>query len=79
MSCFAASNPRRVYHRKEERVDGHLFITVLAYQFVQIVRKQLQEAGIQGRWSTLREILGVPPHHCRAAILVQQHTVHPWT
>jgi Transposase len=33
---------RPVYHHKEERVDGHLFITVLAYQFVQIIRKHLQ-------------------------------------
>lgn len=50
---------RPVYHRKEERVDGHLFITVLAYQFVQIIRKHLQAHGIHGRWSTLRGILGV--------------------
>ncbi len=50
---------RPVYHHKEERVDGHLFITVLAYQFVQIIRKRLQAQGIHGRWSTLREILGV--------------------
>lgn len=50
---------RPVYHHKEERVDGHLFITVLAYQFVQIIRKRLQAHGIEGRWSTLRDILGV--------------------
>jgi transposase len=50
---------RPVYHHKEIRVDGHLFITVLAYQFVQIIRRQLQEHGIQGRWSSLREILSV--------------------
>ena len=50
---------RPVYHHKEIRVDGHLFITVLAYQFVQILRRQLQEHGIQGRWSSLREILSV--------------------
>ena len=50
---------RPVYHHKEERVDGHLFITVLAYQFVQIIRKHLQDHGIQGRWSSLREILSV--------------------
>jgi transposase len=50
---------RPVYHSKEVRVDGHLFITVLAYQFVQIIRRQLQEHGIQGRWSSLREILSV--------------------
>ena len=50
---------RPVYHHIEIRVDGHLFITVLAYQFVQIIRKHLQEHGIQGRWSSLREILSV--------------------
>ena len=50
---------RPVYHPKEIRVEGHLFITVLAYQFVQIIRKQLQEHDIQGRWSSLREILSV--------------------
>jgi hypothetical protein len=50
---------RPVYHQKEIRVDGHLFITVLAYQFVQIIRRQLQEHGIQGRWSSLRDILSV--------------------
>ena len=50
---------RPVYHHKKLRVDGHLFITVLAYQFVQIIRKTLQDHGIQGRWSSLREILSV--------------------
>ncbi len=50
---------RPVYHHKEVRVDGHLFITVLAYQFVQIIRRQLKEHGIHDRWSTLRDILSV--------------------
>jgi hypothetical protein len=50
---------RPVYHHKEIRVDGHLFITVLAYQFVQIIRRQLQEHGIQGHWNSLRDILSV--------------------
>jgi len=31
----------------------------LAYQFVQMIRKQLQEHDIQGRWRSLREILSV--------------------
>jgi transposase len=48
---------RPVFHRQENRVDGHLFITVLAYQFVQIIRRQLKERGIQARWNTLRDIL----------------------
>ena len=48
---------RPIYHRQEARVDGHLFITVLAYQFVQMIRQRLREHGITDRWATLREIL----------------------
>lgn len=50
---------RPVYHSKEDHADGHLFITVLAYQFVQVLRTQLKEAGINDSWSTLRETLSV--------------------
>ena len=50
---------RPVYHHKKLRVDGHLFITVLAYQFVQIIRRILKDHGIQGRWRSLRGILAV--------------------
>lgn len=50
---------RPIYHRTEDRVDGHLFITVLAYQFVQIIRKRLAEKGIHSSWQTLRDTLSV--------------------
>ena len=50
---------RPVYHSKEARVDGHLFITVLAYQCVQVLRVQLKSAGIDDRWAVLRETLSV--------------------
>ncbi len=45
---------RPVFHQKQERSEAHLFITVLAYQFVQIIRKRLCEKGIKSSWSTLR-------------------------
>ena len=48
---------RPVFHSKEDRSDGHLFITVLAYQFVQALRVKLKEAGIHGSWARLRRIL----------------------
>ena len=48
---------RPVYHHTEERTDGHLFITVLAYQFVQLIRRRLRAHGINDRWATLRETL----------------------
>ncbi|MHB1592326.1 MAG: IS1634 family transposase [Sulfuricella sp.] len=50
---------RPVFHSKEERSDGHLFITVLAYQCVQVLRVKLKAAGITDSWATLREILSV--------------------
>ncbi len=48
---------RPVFHHKEERADGHLFITVLAYQFVQILRRGLADQGIHASWHTLRQQL----------------------
>lgn len=50
---------RPVYHSTEERVDGHLFITVLAYQCVQVLRVSLKAAGIHDRWAVLRDTLAV--------------------
>lgn len=50
---------RPVYHRKEARCDGHLFITVLAYQAVQVIRRKLKDRGINESWRTLRNILEV--------------------
>ena len=50
---------RPLYHHKEERSDGHLFITVLAYQCVQFLRVKLKAAGITDGWATLRDTLSV--------------------
>ena len=50
---------RPVFHSKEGRSDGHLFITVLAYQCVQILRTQLKAAGINDSWAELRKTLSV--------------------
>jgi len=50
---------RPVFHSKEGRCDGHLFITVLAYQCVQTVRRRLKDAGINDSWASLRSTLSV--------------------
>ena len=36
---------RPVYHHKPIRADGHLFITVIAYQLVQVIRTRLRQAA----------------------------------
>jgi transposase len=48
---------RPIFHHNEERCEGHLFITVLAYQFVQLIRRHLQAQGINDSWAMLRETL----------------------
>ena len=48
---------RPIFHHKQERADGHLFITVLAYQFVQLIRRRLSEHDIHQSWKRLRETL----------------------
>ena len=53
---------RPVYHQKEDRVDGHIFISILAYHLLHTIRYQLKMKGIHNSWQTLREMLDT---HCR--------------
>lgn len=48
---------RPIYHQKEHRCDGHLFISVLAYHVLHSIRLQLRNQGIISNWSTVRNIL----------------------
>ena len=48
---------RPIYHHKPIRADGHLFITVLAYQLVQVIRTRLRQGGENASWTTLRRIV----------------------
>ena len=50
---------RPVFHQVQRRVEGHLFISVLAYHFVHMLRTQLKAKGIDDSWATLRETLSV--------------------
>ena len=45
---------RPIYHRKEERVNGHIFITLIAYHLVQTLRYQLKAEHINDSWQTIR-------------------------
>lgn len=45
---------RPIYHQIEKRVNGHIFITLLAYHVVQTLRTQLKAQDIHDSWQTLR-------------------------
>ena len=48
---------RPIFHQTPKRAEGHLFITVIAYQLVQTIRKRLGEHGERQSWAGLRHIL----------------------
>ncbi len=67
---------RPVHHQIADRVSGHLFITVLAYHLVHVIRCQLKLADIHDNWTTLRNIL-LP--HSRVMVSMQSKngdTIH---
>jgi hypothetical protein len=67
---------RPVFHHTEGRTEGHLFITVLAYQLVQAIRRRLVAKGDHLSWSGLRAILAVQQ---RVTVTFRQrdgHTLH---
>jgi len=48
---------RPVFHHKEDRVTGHLFITLLAYHLVHTLRHQLKLQGIHLSWNSIRNMM----------------------
>ena len=50
---------RPIYHQKSNRAEGHLFISVIAYQALHLIRSRLQAEGIRDSWDTLKCTLGL--------------------
>ena len=48
---------RPIFHQTQTRVDGHLFITLLAYSIVHTIRYKLKQKDIHYSWDTIKEIL----------------------
>jgi len=48
---------RPIYHQKETRCDGHIFITLLAYHLLHTIRFKLRQKGVRFCWTTIRKQL----------------------
>jgi transposase len=48
---------RPVRHHKDPRMEGHLFISVLAYHLLAGIQRELKQKGISYRWETIRNRL----------------------
>jgi len=45
------------YHQKEQRVDGHIFISILAYHLLHSIEYTLRHKGNHSRWATIRRLV----------------------
>lgn len=50
-------NLRPVYHQKDERIESHIYLTILAYQLVNTIRYMLKQSGIHYDWNNIRRIM----------------------
>jgi hypothetical protein len=48
---------RPIYHYKDNTIEGHIFLTILAYQCVQMIRSVLKASGINDSWWAIRNSL----------------------
>lgn len=60
---------RPIFHQKEHRADGHLFITVLAYHILHTIRFKLRQNGITHSWPTIRKELAT---HARISTTIKR-------
>ena len=45
------------FHQKEDRVDTHMFISVVAYHILHMIENRLRAGGDHRKWSTIRNVL----------------------
>jgi len=48
---------RPVHHHVEERVDTHIFLSILAYHLLVAIEKTLLDQNVHSSWQTLRDLL----------------------
>lgn len=50
---------RPIYHQLEHRIDGHIFISILAYHVLHTIRYQLKKHEINNSWDGIRKIMSM--------------------
>lgn len=48
---------RPVHHQKDERIESHIYLTILAYQLVNTIRHMLKADGINYGWKNIVRIM----------------------
>lgn len=57
MSMKSCLGLRPNFHQKENRVDTHMFISVVAYHILHMIENRLRAKGDSRKWTTIRNAL----------------------
>jgi transposase len=55
LKSYLGLRPNR--HHKEDRVDGHIFLSILAYHLLHSIEHTLRQQGDHCRWATIKRIV----------------------
>ena len=64
---------RPIYHSKDEQIEAHLFLSILAFHVVHLVRSKLGAIQIHKSWATLKVKLN---EHQRVTTVFPQNKTH---
>ena len=64
------------FHHKPDRIEGHIFVTVLAYHLLHFIRYVLNEAGLFHRWKTIRSWLNTHRIHTTSLPKAEGGVIH---
>ena len=64
------------YHQLEDRVDGHVFISVLAYHLLSWVCQRFESSGDTRDWKTIRRLLSTHSITTTSLALIDGRIIH---
>jgi len=64
---------RPIYHRDQQRIEAHLFLSILAFHMAHLIRRKLRVHEIHSSWGTLKVRLN---HQTRVTTVLPQNKTH---
>ncbi len=67
---------RPIHHHGERRADGHLLVSVIACQAIQVLRARMAQTGMTASWTTVRNVPRPLPRVTTAFARPDGRTLH---
>ena len=64
---------RPIYHSKDEQIEAHLFLSILAFHVAHLIRRKVKAKHIHNSWGTLKVRLN---EHMRVTTVLPQNKTH---